>query len=381
MLDHGASGAGAGLGLEGRARQFLDMADTALVVLDPRGRVEWLNRRARELLGWTDAELIGRDWLDPCLPESARDQVRAAFGQLMAGQLEPVEFYENPVLTRAGQQRLVAWRSALLTDAEGRIAGTLSSGEDITERRRLEEELRAHRDRLDELVRQRTAELEAREHFIQRVVDTTPALIYLYDLEQQRNVYANDGIQLLLGYSVAEIQAMGSELFARLLHPDDLAPVLANQELEQFAYVASHDLQEPLRMVGSYVQLLAQRDQGRLDADADEFIAFAVDGANRMKALIKDLLQFSRVGTRGKPLEPVASRQALDLAMRNLQLRIEEAGAAITIGELPEVLAACQEHANCYITKPVELGTFLDVIRTSEGFWLTVVRLPPGGDE
>ena len=113
----------------------------------------------------------------------------------------------------------------------------------------------------------------------------------------------------------------------------------SNRELEQFAYVASHDLQEPLRIVSSYVQLLARRYQGKLDQDADEFIGFAVEGANRMKSLITDLLAYSRVGTHGKELAPVEMEDALDRATRNLRLAIQDSGAVLTHDDLPLVLA------------------------------------------
>lgn len=113
----------------------------------------------------------------------------------------------------------------------------------------------------------------------------------------------------------------------------------SNKELEQFAYVASHDLQEPLRMVTSYLQLLERRYADRLDSDAHEFIAYAVDGATRMKTLINDLLTYSRVGTRGKPFEPTDCNMILAQALANLQASIEENQAVITHGRLPIVNA------------------------------------------
>lgn len=113
----------------------------------------------------------------------------------------------------------------------------------------------------------------------------------------------------------------------------------SNAELEQFAYVASHDLQEPLRMVASFTQLLAKRYRGKLDRDADDFIGFAVDGANRMQVLINDLLAFSRVGTRGRLFAATDCEAVLSHTLANLTTTLQETGAVVTHDPLPTVMA------------------------------------------
>jgi PAS domain S-box-containing protein len=120
-------------------------------------------------------------------------------------------------------------------------------------------------------------------------------------------------------------------------HDAILALERSNAELQQFAYVASHDLSEPLRMVSSYLQLLRRRYHGRLDPDADEFIDYAVDGATRMRALIEDLLTYSRAGRGGAP-EPVDLGHVAADVLRSLAVAVVESGAQIEIGELPWVL-------------------------------------------
>ena len=111
----------------------------------------------------------------------------------------------------------------------------------------------------------------------------------------------------------------------------------SNKELEQFAYVASHDLREPLRMVTSFTQLLAQRYHNRLDDEADTIINFAVDGAKRMETLIEDLLLYSRVGKNNKPLQVVDCNIVLQKALSNLQLLIQENNATIIVRSLPQI--------------------------------------------
>jgi light-regulated signal transduction histidine kinase (bacteriophytochrome) len=111
----------------------------------------------------------------------------------------------------------------------------------------------------------------------------------------------------------------------------------SNAELEQFAYVASHDLQEPLRMVASYCQMLQRRYKDKLDGDANEFIGYAAEGAGRMQRLINDLLAYSRVGRQGGDPAPLDFAELVKAALANLQAAIADSGARIDVAEMPRV--------------------------------------------
>ncbi len=196
------------------------------------------------------------------------------------------------------------------------------------------------------------------------------------DSERQWSNLEIDLLQQLanqIGIALAQAQLLEQETRQR----EELAR--SNSELEQFAYIASHDLQEPLRMVTSYLQLLQRRYQGSLDAKADEFIDYAVDGAIRMQTLINDLLNFSRVNTRGQALVNVDCNAIFKMAIANLKIAIEESGAIITHDPLPEVKADPSQLNQVFqnlisnaikFRREIPLQIHIGVERRSENEWL-----------
>ncbi|HXY53446.1 MAG TPA: MASE3 domain-containing protein [Nitrospirota bacterium] len=132
-----------------RAQHYLDVAKTLLVIINADQRVSLINRKGCDILGYPENEIIGKNWFDFFVPARMRDEVKAVFNKLMAGEIQPVEHFENPVISRQGEERLIAWHNAVLESDEGQIIATLSSGEDVTERKQAEEQLI-----------QKTAELE-----------------------------------------------------------------------------------------------------------------------------------------------------------------------------------------------------------------------------
>lgn len=144
-----------------QAQMYLDIAGVMIVALNAEGHITLINRRGCEILGYTEQEIMGQNWFDICLPEEMREEVKGVFNELMAGDTTPVEYHENPVLTKAGERRIIAFHNNILRNQSSQIIGLLSSGEDITERKQVEEEIRKLNAELEERVHYRTAQLEA----------------------------------------------------------------------------------------------------------------------------------------------------------------------------------------------------------------------------
>ncbi|MEW5801911.1 MAG: PAS domain S-box protein [bacterium] len=124
-----------------KAKKYIDIAGVMLVAIGIDQKVTLINKKGCEILGYREEEIIGQNWFDTFLPEEIRKTVKSVFESLIAGEIEPVEYFENPVLTKTGEQRIIAWHNTVITDEHGEIMATLGSGEDITDRKRIEKEM------------------------------------------------------------------------------------------------------------------------------------------------------------------------------------------------------------------------------------------------
>jgi len=545
-----------------KAKMYLDISAGMIIVINSDGNIELINKKGHEILGCVDEQLIGKNWFDNFIPKENKDEIKLVFRKLMAGEIEPVEYYENPILTRNGIEKIIAWHNTVVKDEQGNIIGFLGSGEDMTERKNIQKELQLERDNLinilgsmedgvyivdknydieyvNPILTQEFGQYEGKKCYkffhdrnescpwckIQEVLKGktvrwewySPKNQKTYDLidtplinidgsvskleifrditerkEASDNIYkTNRAYQMLSecnlllvnvkteselleklckivvevgGYRLAWIgladnneqktispvaqagfedgyleslnvtwadtergrgptgtairtgkacvakniltdpkfklwreQAIKRGYVSSIALPliienvvigslniysaetkafdidedevllkltenlaysieklrsytkrkiveDQLKLTMedlkrSNTELEQFAYIASHDLQEPLRMISSFVQLLAKRYKDRLDEDADDFINFIVDGAKRMQIMINDLLTYSQIGRIDKGFRSTDTNIVLTNVLEMLGIPIEDTNATITHDSLPTILA------------------------------------------
>jgi PAS domain S-box-containing protein len=378
---------------EERYRRTFELAGSGVAHIGLDRKFVRVNRRLCEILGYPEQELIGMTGREISHRED-HDVINTQRARLYAGEIEHVRV-EKRYLRKDGSTVWVTFSMVLERDDAGRPLYEIAIFDDITERKRAEAAVLESEERFRSLTQlssdwywEQDAEfglkfmsrrmgektgLDAAAYIGRKRWDQ-PALNLseadwaahraqlerhepFRDFEMERENPAGgtrwisvsgepifDARGRFTGY-----RGVGSDVTARKQGEADLKRAhdelahkaeelqRSNAELEQFAYVASHDLQEPLRMVSSYTQLLGKRYGERFDGDAKEFMHYIVDGAARMKQLIEDLLAYSRVGTKGKEFKPVAVEAPLKKAITNLHAAIAESSAAVTWDPLPTV--------------------------------------------
>ena len=374
---------------------MFDAAHDAIMTLDPEGRITYWNRGAERLYGWAKQEAEGQNanaLLRTRFPESREE----LWPKLMeSGRWEGELIH----VTRDGVPVTVASSWTMINDERGNATAILEISSDVTERKKAELALAESEAKLrttfatmadgivitgldekvadcndailhltqrsrDEILGKPFVDLlppefrslihDARKLLVGAIFGTTgPGHREKEPVRTDFHVLGKTGERVDIEADISLIEDASRQPAAFLIVARDvterkrmeqrLDSTLAdlqrsNAELEQFAYIASHDLQEPLRMITSYVQIIEEDYTGKLDADADEYIAFTVDGAKRMQTLIDDLLAYSRVGTRGEPFMPTSMNRVLSEAIANLEVAIEESHAVVTHDQLPTVL-------------------------------------------
>jgi PAS domain S-box-containing protein len=372
--------------MEGRYRGLLEAAPDAMVVVNQGGEIVLLNVQAEKQFGYHRDELVGQK-VKNIIPEGFAERLLAdglrsvedALAQQIGTGIEltgrrkdgsefPIEIMLSPLESAEGTLVTAAIRDISVRKAaemhvaqmEGRYRGLLEAapdamvvvnqvGEIVLLNVQAEKRFGYRR---DELLGQKVKNIIP-EGFAERVIadgtrTAAEALAQQIGTGIELIGRRKDGTEFPIEIMLSPLEspegvlvtAAVRDITERKSSEQHLVKTVAelkrsNDELQQFAYVASHDLQEPLRMVASYTQLLAERYKGRLDSDADEFIAYAVDGSNRMQGLIQDLLAYSRAGTSGKALREIPSENALKEAVVNLRATIQESGAIVTHDPLP----------------------------------------------
>ncbi|MFA4985922.1 MAG: PAS domain S-box protein [Candidatus Brocadiia bacterium] len=372
---------------EGALAHVFETASVGMSITLPTGEIS-VNKAYCDLLGYTPEELKLHKWQD-VTPPGDIESVQDEFSQLLTGGKSSTRF-DKRYVHKNGSLIWADVSVALLRDSAGNPLYFAKTIVDITQRKQAEDALRETNEYLENLFNYANApiivwdprfritrfnrafesltgrsaaevigqsieilfppeEVQTSMDLIRRTLtgehwETVEIGILHLDGSVRTVIWNSASVCAADGTSPVATIAQGQDITERKVAEERLKRTLAelsrsNKELEQFAYVASHDLQEPLRMVSSFTQLLAERYKDQLDEKARKYINYAVDGAVRMQRLIIDLLAYSRVGTRGKPLVPTDSHAILGEAIRDLAAAIEENRAIITNDDLPTVIS------------------------------------------
>lgn len=245
--------------------QILERIHDAVICTDVSGKIYSWNRGAEKLYGYSAAEAMGQDVSILYYPEDLPQLRSLIFQPLLVKGNHEVEFCNR---TKSGEELYISLRLSVIRDKQGNIIHLIGCSNDISkqrealrEREKIEQQLQQLNQELEARVEQRTAELQESQRFIESITDNTPNIIYIYDLEQQCNIYCNREVVDILGYSPEQIQGMGSQLFIDLLHPDDLDTVLIHlNNLHTLQNVEKRNCEYRLRDVNGEWHWLLSRD-------------------------------------------------------------------------------------------------------------------------
>lgn len=339
-----------------RAQTYLDVAGVMLVVLDRQGRVQLINKHGCAILGYDEAEILGQDWFAHFLPERDRDAVRAVFDQIIAGQIESAAYFDNYVLTRSGEERLIGWHNTTLRDAAGQIMGTLSSGEDITDRQRAQDAEREQRE-VAEALGEVAALLNSTLDFdavIERII-TSLGRVLPYDAANLM-VIEGDRVRVLrhLGYAERGLTAWIENINWPLSDVPNLQHQFQTGQPLAISSVQEHPLWRPIPQadwIGSFVSapiIQEGRVVGFLNLDKAEPGFYTDQHAGRLLAFANQ----AAVAMRNARLYDMVQRHAQELeqrvAERTAALRESEARYRAIVEDQTELI--CRFVADATLT-------------------------------
>jgi len=370
-----------------RLADIVDSSDDAIIGEDLNGIILSWNKGAEKIYGYSAREMVGKPIFN-LAPDSEREKTSKLLEEVKSGR--KVAHYEAQRTKKDGTKIDILVTLSPIKNFDGEIMGISAIVRDITEGKKAERALIESEERLNATIKSSPDSIISSDLNLD-IISCNQASMDMYGasseeliglnalelidpkdrptlieaakiaLSEERSVTLELNSVTLDGKKVFPVEISGNSIRDAEGKPTGFVAITkditerksaekeretligelerSNQELQQFAYIASHDLQEPLRTISSFTQLLARRYKGQIDKDADEFIDFIVDGTNRMQAMIKDLLKYSRVQTRGEEFKPTDVQNALDQALFNLKVTIDENNAEITHDKLPIITA------------------------------------------
>jgi len=374
-------------------KNYIDIANVMMLSLDLQGNLVFANKKTCKVLNYSEEEIIGKNWIENFIPKFMRDDLYSVFLKNISNDNKDrieIESYENPVITSTGELRYIRWHNSYIEDMFGNIVGTLSSGDDITEEKKVK------------------IKLQESEERYRTFVENFHGIAYRASVSTWTPLFFHGAVEDITGYTEKDF-LKGKPTWDKIIHPDDFKKLFgknevskienfsmereyriirkdgtirwvrelsnnkifskngttyiqgalyditdkikaeeelkelahglqrSNSELEEFAYIASHDIQEPLRIVTTYCQLLEAEYNDKIDEDGKVYMGYIIEYITRMQYLIKELLEFSRVGKKDKPIEIVDINDLVNDVKKDFAITIKENNIKIKTKKLPSL--------------------------------------------